>query len=85
MKQQEEIQLVYEKYGTSMSGGCLPLLIQMPILFALYPVIQNIPTYVRGVREVYMPVVEQIMATDGFQHYGEDRRSKPDSYESEFI
>ena len=67
MKQQEEIQLVYEKYGTSMSGGCLPLLIQMPILFALYPVIQNIPTYVRGVREVYMPVVEQIMATDGFQ------------------
>ena len=54
MKQQEEIQLVYEKYGTSMSGGCLPLLIQMPILFALYPVIQNIPTYVRGVREVYM-------------------------------
>ena len=52
MKQQEEIQLVYEKYGTSMSGGCLPLLIQMPILFALYPVIQNIPTYVRGVREV---------------------------------
>ena len=56
-----------KKYGTSMSGGCLPLLIQMPILFALYPVIQNIPTYVRGVREVYMPVVEQIMATDGFQ------------------
>ena len=67
MKQQEEMQLVYEKYGTSMSGGCLPLLIQMPVLFALYPVIQNIPNYVKGVRDVYMPVVEQIMATDGFQ------------------
>lgn len=67
LKQQEEIQLVYDKYGTSMSGGCLPLLIQMPVLFALYPVIQNIPTYVSGVKEVYMPVVEQIMATDGFQ------------------
>ena len=30
MKQQEEIQQVYDKYGTSMMGGCLPLLIQMP-------------------------------------------------------
>ena len=39
MKQQEEIQQVYDKYGTSMMGGCLPLLIQMPFLFALYPVI----------------------------------------------
>ncbi len=27
MKQQEEINLVYEKYGTSMTGGCLPLFI----------------------------------------------------------
>ena len=42
MKQQEEIQQVYDKYGTSMMGGCLPLLIQMPFLFALYPVIYSI-------------------------------------------
>ena len=27
MKQQEELQAVYEKYGTSPTGGCLPLLI----------------------------------------------------------
>ena len=39
LKQQEEMQQVYDKYGTSMTGGCLPLLIQMPFLFALYPVI----------------------------------------------
>ena len=52
MKQQEEINLVYEKYGTSMTGGCLPMLIQMPILFALYPVIRDIPTYVKGVKDV---------------------------------
>ena len=67
MKQQEEINMVYEKYGTSMSGGCLPMLIQMPILFALYPVIRDIPTYVKGVKNVYMPVTEAIMNTDGFQ------------------
>ena len=43
MKQQEEIQQVYDKYGTSMMGGCLPMLIQMPLLFALYPVIAYFP------------------------------------------
>lgn len=43
------------------------MLIQMPILFALYPVVSNIPKYVQGVKDVYMPVVNQIMATDGFQ------------------
>ena len=46
MKQQEEIQQVYDKYGSSMMSGCLPLLIQMPLLFALYPVIYDIQSYV---------------------------------------
>ena len=50
MKQQEEIQQVYDKYGTSMMGGCLPLLIQMPLLFALYPVIYNIQKYVPEIK-----------------------------------
>ena len=67
LKQQEELQIVYEKYGVSLTGGCLPMLIPMPILFTLYPVIQNIPKYVDGVKAAYMPVVDQIMQVDGFQ------------------
>lgn len=67
MKQQEELNIVYEKYGTSPTGGCLPMLIQMPLLFSFYPVIQNIPKYVDGVKDVYMPVVNEIMATNGYQ------------------
>lgn len=51
MKQQEEIQQVYDKYGTSMMGGCLPLLIQMPLLLALYPVIYNIQAYVPAIKD----------------------------------
>ena len=35
-RQNVEVQAVYEKYGTSMTGGCLPLLIQMPILIAVF-------------------------------------------------
>ena len=41
MAQQEEMKALYEKYGTSMTGGCLPLLLQMPIIFALYRIIMN--------------------------------------------
>ena len=50
MMMQTESKAVYEKYGTSMTGGCLPLLIQLPIILALYRVIYNIPAYVNTVR-----------------------------------
>ena len=43
MMQNQEMKALYEKYRTSMTGGCLQLIIQMPILFALYQVILNIP------------------------------------------
>ncbi|MEE1086920.1 MAG: YidC/Oxa1 family membrane protein insertase [Schaedlerella sp.] len=67
LKQQEEMSILYEKYGTSPTAGCLPMLIQMPILFALYPVIRDIPNYVTSVKNIYMPLIEKLTATDGFQ------------------
>ena len=57
-----ETKAVYEKYGTSMTGGCLPLLIQMPILFALYRVMYNIPAYVSTVRNNYDAVISAMPA-----------------------
>ena len=60
-RQNVEIQAVYEKYGTSMTGGCLPLLIQMPILLALYRVIYNIPAYFPTVRVYFDNVVTPLM------------------------
>lgn len=50
LKMQEEMQQVYDKYGTSMTSGCLPLLIQMPLLFALYPVIYDMGSYVPAIK-----------------------------------
>lgn len=44
-----EMMKVYKENGVSMSGGCLPLLIQMPVLFALYRVIQRPLTYIKGI------------------------------------
>ena len=60
-KQNVEIQAVYDKYGTSMTSGCLPMLIQLPILFALYRVIYNIPAYVPSVRVYFDNVVTPLM------------------------
>lgn len=67
LKQQEETNAVYEKYGTSMSSGCLPMFASTAILFGLYPVISFIPNHVQRVKDVYMPLVEKIMSIDGFQ------------------
>lgn len=58
MKMNVETRAVYEKYGTSMTGGCLPLLIQFPIMIGLYQVIYKIPAYVGIVRNYF----ELIMA-----------------------
>ena len=60
MQQQAEMKAVYEKYGTSMTGGCVQLLIQMPIIFALYRVILNIPAYVSSVKDYFTPIVDAI-------------------------
>lgn len=67
LKMQEEMKMVYDKYGTSQMGGCLQLVIQFPILLALWKVIQNIPAYVGGVKDMYMPLVNEIMATGSYQ------------------
>lgn len=62
----EETRLVYEKYGVSPSGSCLQLLIQMPILFALYRVFYNVPAYVTAVKDTFTSLVNGIVGTEGF-------------------
>lgn len=69
MKMNEETKEVYAKYGVSPMGSCLQLLIQMPILFALYRVIWNIPAYVEGVKNAFLPLAEKILSVSGSQTY----------------
>ena len=66
MKMQEETTLVYQKYGVSPMGTCLPLLIQMPILLALYQVIYRIPAYVGSVRAIFTDAVTKITSVNGY-------------------
>ena len=45
-KMMDETNAVYAKYGVSPTGSCIQLLIQMPVLLALYQVIYKIPGYI---------------------------------------
>lgn len=61
MKMQEETKAVYNKYGVSPTGSCLQLVIQLPILWALYRVIFNFPAYVMSVKNVFLGLVDQLV------------------------
>ena len=65
MKQQQEVQAVYDKYGTSMTGGCLTSFIQIPIIWSLYRVIQNVPAYVTKIKDMYEPIAQSVIDTQG--------------------
>lgn len=66
MKMQEETMAIYEKYGVSPTGSCLQMLIQMPIFFALYQVIINMPGYIGGIKSMFDSAVAHITSVDGF-------------------
>lgn len=63
----QETQMVYSKYGVSPSGSCVQLLIQMPILFALYRVIYAIPAYVGKIKDTFAVLANKIIAVDNGQ------------------
>ena len=63
----EETQMIYDKYGTTPTGSCLPLLIQLPIIWGLYNVVLNVPAYVSSVKEIFIPLTDKITAVSGYE------------------
>ena len=64
MAMNEETRAVYAKYGVSPSGSCVQLLIQMPILFALYRVIYLMPAYVTKIGDTFRVLADKILSVD---------------------
>lgn len=64
MAMNAETQAVYAKYGVSPSGSCIQLLIQMPILFALYRVIYAMPAYVGKIGDTFRVLASKIVSVD---------------------
>ena len=65
MAKNMEIQELYAKYGISPRGSCIQLLIQFPILLALYRVINSMPAYVTQIRDTFKILATAIIDKDG--------------------
>ena len=56
-----EMQELQKKNGASMMGGCLPMLIQLPILYALFYLFQNAYVYVDAIGNNYVDIANAII------------------------
>ena len=63
-KQQQEIMELQQKEGYSPLSGCLPLLIQLPLIMLLYTVIQNPLSYIAKPNEAVDNYNETLETTD---------------------
>lgn len=66
IRMQAETQAVYDKYGASMTGGCLTSFISLPIMLGLYRIILNMPAYIRSFQVYFTNVASQIQLQEGF-------------------
>lgn len=64
MKMQQEIQQMYQNEGYNAFGGCLPLLLQLPLILALYQVIRRPLTYICGI-ENFTEIAEKLKDLTG--------------------
>ncbi len=64
---QEETTSLYDKYGVSPMGSCVQIMIQFPILMALFQVFNNIPAYVGSVKNILVGLADEIAGVDGYQ------------------
>lgn len=56
-KMNEELQAMYKAEGHNQFGGCLPMFIQLPVLFALYEIIKNPLYYVCSFTKAQIEVI----------------------------
>ena len=61
-----EMQELYSKNKTSPFSGCLPLIIQMPILFAMYEILRNLPFYMTEMGKLYSTMADTVMNVNGY-------------------
>jgi len=59
-RMQEETMKLYQQEKVNPAGGCLPLLIQMPILFSLYPVITRPLRYMLGKTQEQIAALQEL-------------------------
>lgn len=62
-----ELGEIYKKNKINPLGGCLPLIIQMPVFFALFRVLQMAGTYISRLHDIYNQLAVQVMKIPGYE------------------
>lgn len=82
-KLNEEIMELYQRENFNPMGGCLPMLIQLPILFSLYNVVVSPLKYICGfntdtINAIQLKVYELMSAANisGFEAFAEGRTTR---------
>ena len=64
---QMEQSKLFHDHNINPMAGCLPLLIQMPIIFALFNVLRNIPAYIMSIKDIYIQIIEKISISPAYE------------------
>lgn len=79
-KMNEEIMELYQRENFNPMGGCLPMLIQLPILFSLYNVVISPLKYICGfgtetIKNIQLKIYEilQTKGVEGFEAFAEGK------------
>ena len=82
-KMQAETKAVYEKYGTSPTGGCLQMFIQLPIFYGIFAVVRDIPAYVPRVKALFEPIISAITGVTNYSQVLIDSGLTTTAYDTE--
>jgi len=62
MKQSQEMQALYKKYKINPFAGCLPLVIQFPLIMGLFNVLRTPANYITKLGEEYTKIASTVVA-----------------------
>lgn len=64
---QEEQMNLYSKYNISPMSGCLPMLIQIPLIFIIYKIVRQPLTYIAGISSAVILRLRNLVAATGLR------------------
>ena len=64
---QEEQMNLYSKYNISPMSGCLPMLIQIPLIFIIYQIVRQPLTYIAGISSAVILRLRNLVAATGLR------------------
>ncbi len=73
-KMQEKQMALYEKHGVSMTGGCLPMLVQMLVLFGIISVIYSPLKHIKNIPDPVISTTINAMSFD-YDKYEKDLKN----------